>query len=167
MAQFAVTLDDAAVQAGLARLSGLLADPAPLLAKLGQRLTTSSVRRFDTNIGPDGKSWPALNPAYAEVRRPEPILVQSGSLRDFLHFEVAGSAVRVGSSMIYAAVHQYGAVIRPKQAKALAFRMGADNGLFLLQKVRIPARPYLGISAEDEVGIVEDCEAYLMRIWEG
>ncbi|HQT88901.1 MAG TPA: hypothetical protein PK677_10175 [Acidiphilium sp.] len=50
MSQFAVTLDDAAMQAGLARLSGLLADPAPLLAILGQRLAISSQRRFDVSL---------------------------------------------------------------------------------------------------------------------
>jgi phage virion morphogenesis protein len=167
MAQFSVTFDDAQVQAGLARLSALVANPGPLLAILGERLVMSARERFDTNVSPDGAAWPALNPAYAEIRRPGPMLVQSGALRDSVHAEVAGSVVRVGSGMIYAAVHQFGAVIRPTQARALAFRMGANNGLFLLQKVRIPARPYLGISATDEAAIIEDAQAFMMRVLGG
>lgn len=163
MAQLFVEFDDAAVQAGLARMSALVANPAPLLRIIGMRLVSSTQRRFDTSTAPDGSEWAALNPAYAQVRRPGPILVQSGSLRDSVHAEAVGSVLRVGSSMIYAAVHQFGAVIRPRQARALAFRMGANNGLFLLGKVRIPARPYLGISAEDEMVIIEDCEAAMMR----
>lgn len=72
---FVVTIDDAAVQAGLAGLSELLADQAPPQIS-GQRFTILSQRRCDTNIGRDGKSWLSRgSPAYVEIRRPGPISV--------------------------------------------------------------------------------------------
>lgn len=52
-----------------------------------------------------------------------------------------------GSNKIYAAVHRFGAVIRPKTAEAVRFRLA--SGLVRARSVTIPARPYLGLSAED------------------
>ncbi len=162
-ATFTYSFDDRVVMDALARLAAAGRQPRALLDIIGERLVISTKERFDSNVSPDGSAWPALNAAYAEVRRPGPMLVQSGALRDSISFESAGRIVRVGSPMIYAAVHQFGAVIRPKTARALAFHMGIHNSLVLVKKVRIPARPYLGISAGDEAGIIEDAVLYLEK----
>ncbi|KAA5607139.1 hypothetical protein F1188_04355 [Roseospira marina] len=55
--------------------------------------------------------------------------------------------VRQGTNLVYARIHQLGGTIRPKTAKALAVPVG--DGIRLVQQVTIPARPYLGLSAED------------------
>jgi phage virion morphogenesis protein len=164
-ASFTFAIDDRQVRSALTRLGQLGERPERLMRILGTGLVTSTKRRFDTNIGPDGASWQALSPAYAEIRRPGPILVQSGDLRDFIHYEAAGRTVRVGSSMIYAGVHQFGATIKPKTAQALVFRYGAGGGIVRLKSVRIPARPFLGISAEDAERIVEDTLKFVERVF--
>lgn len=165
-ASFSVEFDQAPIVDALGRLAAIGERPRRLLAVLGERLVNSTKERFATNLAPDGASWAPLNPAYAEIRTPKPILVQSGTLRDSIHAEVGTSFVRVGSSMIYAGVHQRGAVIRVKSARSLDFVLGAPPFLVRVKSVRIPARPYLGISAEDEAAIIEDTVAFVERVFQ-
>ncbi len=162
---FTVEFDQRPVIDALARLAAVGERPEKLMKGLGERLVISTQRRFDTNVAPDGTPWAPLNAAYAEVRRPSPILVQSGDLRNFIHSEASGRTVRIGSSMIYAAVHQFGAVIKPVRAKALVFELGT-KGVIRVKSVRIPARPYLGISAADAEMIIEDTLAFVERVFE-
>jgi phage gpG-like protein len=86
------------------------------------------------------------------------ILVGSGTLRDSVTREVEGDAwsVLVGATMEYAAVHQFGATIRPRTARALAV-----PGIGMLRKATIPARPYLGVSREDAGEIASLATAFL------
>jgi phage gpG-like protein len=58
--------------------------------------------------------------------------------------------------MEYAAIHQWGGEIKPKSAKALFV-----PGYGMLQKVTIPARPYLGVSAEDTKAIESAAAQFL------
>lgn len=163
-ARFTVEFDQAPIRDALARLAAIGERPERLMGIIGERLVGSTRERFGSNKAPDGTAWQALLPAYVEIRLPKPILVQSGALRDSIHFETAGRTVRVGSPMIYAAVHQFGAVIRAKNARSLDFLLGASPFLVRVKSVRIPARPYLGISPEDEIGIIEDTLAFVDRM---
>ena len=52
-----------------------------------------------------------------------------------------------GSGWIGARVHQFGAVITPKNASVLAFNVGGKS-LFSMYVV-IPPRPYLGVSEDN------------------
>jgi phage virion morphogenesis protein len=159
-----VEFDDSRFQGALERLLELSARPETLLRPIGSLLVASTTRRFATNVAPDGSAWPQLNRAYDAYRRSGPMLVQSSALRNSITFVAGASELRVGSNMIYAAVHQFGAVIKPKNAKALAFRMGASGGLIRVRSVTIPARPYLGISDDDAADIVELTQATISRL---
>nr|WP_299152128.1 phage virion morphogenesis protein [uncultured Tateyamaria sp.] len=53
----------------------------------------------------------------------------------------------VGSPLSYAAIHHFGGVIKPKKAKALAFKAGGDS--VFAKQVTIPARPYMGVSTDN------------------
>ena len=54
---------------------------------------------------------------------------------------------RVGSPVVYAAIHEYGGIIRRKNAKYLVFRI---EGKFVrTKKVTMPARRWLSKSVED------------------
>jgi phage virion morphogenesis protein len=159
-----VVFDDQPVLDALERLAAIGGSAAQLMTTLGNALVDSTRLRFSTNIAPDGSTWAALNPAYNEMRRPGPILVQGGHLRGSITFRASAGEVMIGSRMIYAGVHQRGARIEAKNAKALVFQMGAGGGLVRVRAVTIPARPYLGISAEDEVMIIEETQAYLGRL---
>jgi len=73
------------------------------------------------------------------------ILMNTGELRNSIMLgRVSNFEVEIGSSLIYARIQQLGGTITPKKAKVL--RAG---GYFPLKKAVIPARPYLGVQAED------------------
>lgn len=146
--------DDAAADASLARAERALANPAELQAPLGEYLTGSTKDRFKAGgqRAPDGTPWQALQPRYKETKtkNKDHILVRDGRLSASIRWQPDGvDAVLVGTNSVYGAVHQLGAVIRPKTKRALAF-----NGR-MVSSVTIPARPYLGLSGTDKTELRE------------
>ena len=124
----------------------------PMMDEIGATLVTSTRERFERGRGPDGERW-------KDTRRGGQILTDTGRLRDSITHQAGSAEVRVGSNVIYAAVHQFGATIKPKSARALAFKVGSE--LVFARQVTIPARPYLGIDAGDEAPVGEIVEDYL------
>lgn len=101
----------------------------------GALLVSSTQRRiYEEKTGPDGATWVPWSERYNETRLHgvHSLLVSEGHLRDSIASHVDGPTVRVGSNLVYAAVHQLGSE-------------DADGG--------VPARPYLGISADDRMAI--------------
>ena len=94
-------------------------------------------------------------------------------LQRSITFQVSGAAVSVGSNRIYAAVHQFGAVITAKNAPALAFRLGFATGkrggmqaaFVHVQSVRIPQRPYLGFGPNDQRAVMDVLGVFVARSW--
>jgi phage gpG-like protein len=60
---------------------------------------------------------------------------------------------RVGSPVVYAAIHEFGGIIRPKNAKFLVFQLAGK--WIHATKVTIPARRWLSKSVEDVKGQIE------------
>lgn len=115
----------------LGRLSDL--DLAELADAAGALLVSSTQRRLhEEKTGPDGDAWAPWSERYDETRLHgvHSLLVSGGHLRDSIASYIDGLTVRVGSNLVYAATHQ----------------LGSEDG-------DIPARPYLGISAEDRVAL--------------
>lgn len=86
-----------------------------------------------------------------------------------LSYSADDRAVTVRDSAPYAALAQFGGktkprIIRPRLTRALRFQIG---GITVFAKSikhpgsLVPARPYLGVSADDEQRILEDAEDYL------
>ena len=145
-----VTVSDRDVQRALAALARLGRDPSPPLKAVGRLLVASTRNRIVAEQAPDGSAWPRLNPAYAAGKRGPGILREragKAGLFGSLTSALDGRTLRIGTNKAYAAVHQFGATITPKTARALFFRMG--GGMVAVKRVRIPARPFLGISATD------------------
>ena len=126
---------------------------------IAEALRTSAVERFDRQKGPDGKRWKTSIRAGEAGGR---TLLKTAHLRNSIRSEADAKGLAVGTNTIYAATHQIGEpgrTIRPKRAKALRFKI---NGRWVSAKqvtVKIPARPFLGISEEDEEeiqGIIDD-----------
>jgi phage virion morphogenesis protein len=152
-----------AVQKLLAKASLDSADRVRLLQSIGVEMEAQTQERFDTQQSPDGNSWKALaqkTMAYYASKgwTARSILVGEGTLRDSITSEVKGEAwsVLVGATMEYAAIHQWGGEIKPKKAPALYV-----PGYGMLQKVTIPARPYLGVS-QDDVKVLEAAVAIFL-----
>ena len=159
-ARFSVSFDDKTARAGLQGLLDAVDDPAPLLAELGEYLLGSTRARFSSQTAPDGEGWAQLQPWYLREKKRNKgrKLTLDGYLRGRLVSQVVGGrSVEVGSNLVYAAVHQFGATIRPRAAKVLMFRGHAAK------QVTVPARPYLGLSGEDRSEIVERTLEWLQR----
>ena len=141
---------DAAMLASLRRVERYATNATPLLRAVGLGLVRTTRARFRSATDPDGRPWHPLNPDYAADKRGPGILRESGmrgGLMGSITSQASGRQVIVGSNKVYAAVHQFGATIKPKGAKALMFRIG---GRFVMARsVTIPARPYLGFGPKD------------------
>lgn len=161
----------------LNNLEATLEKPNALLADMGEYLTASTQDRFRTSTAPDGSKWQANSEStYLSIlgnkhsddhgklstkgvsrvtsKRP---LVGDGTLMRDIHYQMSGNLLLVGSNLIYAATHQFGATIKAKNGKSLSWKIG-EISVFVKQ-VKIPAREYLGISIADEkelYAIIED-----------
>ncbi len=145
----------------LSGLVGAINDPSPLLAELGEYGLRSTRARFKTQTAPDGTAWAALQPWYQKEKRRNKsrILTLNGYLRGQMTWQLVGDrTVEIGSNLPYAAVHQFGATIKPRAAKVLMFRG------HVAKSVTIPARPYLGLSDKDRSEIVERTLEWLQRV---
>ena len=113
------------------------------------------LERFRRGVGPDGQAWPVSQRAEEEGGQ---TLVDTGRLRESIVHEAGPSRVTVGTNVLYARIHQLGGTIRPKTTDRLRFRLA--NGQFVaVRSVTLPARPFLGIGAEDR----HDIEAIAQR----
>lgn len=149
--RLSVDFDATSATASLNGLLGAIDKPAPLLAELGEYVLRTTRARFSTQTAPDGTAWAALQPWYQREKRRNKnrVLTLNGYLRGQMAVQVGERSVQVGSNLVYAAVHQFGATIRPTNVKMLHF------GGHVAKSVTIPARPYLGLSDTDQNEIVE------------
>ncbi len=116
-----------------------------LLEFIGATVQSQTRRRItDVKEAPDGSAWPKWSKRYAEtLHSGKSFLEGEGFLLGSLTYEYSptGHSVEVGSNMIYAATHQYGDAER-----------------------NIPARPYLGLSSEDESDLEQVIDNFLLRV---
>lgn len=166
-ARITVEFADAQIRGGLNRLGFALSRPEEVTEPIGLRLRDNWQDRFATEAGPDGTPWPALHPLYAAVKQGPGILrgrdwSRSG-LNNSLTYQAAGWQVEIGSNKVYAAIHQFGGIIRPVRAKVLTLRT-PDGAIWATAKqVTIPARPYLGLSDDDRRDVLEIVEDWQWR----
>lgn len=142
-----IELDDRDMQRMLNGLLSLGQNLSPVLDDVGAHVEMSTKERFETNIGPSGDAWQQSRRAAAQGGK---TLLDRDSVQ---RSPATDDEVVIGTNIIYAAIHQFGGVIRPKNAKKLAFK--TPFGMAFLDQVTIPARPMFGLSAEDEQIIPE------------
>ena len=135
----------------------------PLLEEIGETAKTQTMRRFEKGVGPDGQRWPISLRAKEEGGQ---TLVDTGRLRDSITYAVFmdKGGVEVGTNTVYAAIHQEGGTITAKSSRGLRFQVG---GRWVnKQSVTITARPFIGLSPEDEddlIAVVNDWAADVTR----
>lgn len=118
--------------------------------EIGEHLVSSAQERFKAETAPDGTKWEKSIRARMEGGQ---TLSDTRRLRNSITCAARPDKVEVGTNDKRASTHQNGAVIRAKKAKALKFRVGKRWAV--KKEVRIPARPFLGISEDDEKEINE------------
>lgn len=90
------------------------------------------------------------------------ILQDSGALRETISIDPRSNSVAVGSNLVYARIHQFGGVIRPKKGNCLCIPV-ADGKIIKVKSVTIPARPYLVITDKENTEILEATVKYYKR----
>jgi phage gpG-like protein len=106
------------------------------LARMGQQQTQRRIEEEKTT--PDGAAWPLTRDGRSAL------FVSGTHLYRSIDHSASATEARWGSGWIGAKVHQFGATIVPKDARALHFTFGGKD--VFAKKVTIPARPYLGVS---------------------
>lgn len=153
-----VTLEGVSLEAVAAALQG--GSTEPLMTNIGAILESSQRERIEeTKTAPDGTKWvPSRGPGTT-------LLATGRHLRDSLAFIASADQVEAGSSWEFAHIHQDGAVIKPKSAERLAFRIGGRK--VFAKQVKIPARPFVGVSADDEKEIQRVTVDWLRQLLPG
>ena len=118
------------------------------LAQLGGLVENQTTARFDERRSPEDEAWAAWSPGYAKDRKKgQSLLVASGGYRDSFAWDLTGDSLRVGSPMIFAALHQFG---------------GTDD--MAPGPAAVPARPVLGVSPENAVEIEEAMAGWIESV---
>lgn len=118
-------------------------------SNIAEGLRTNTLDRFKESRDPTGKKWKTSIRAASEGGK---TLIQTAQLRNSIRSKADKSGAAVGTNVKHAATHQFGdkRTIRAKSNKGLRFNVGGQWVTKNKVKVNIPARPFLGISKEDE-----------------
>ncbi|HIE4801225.1 TPA: phage virion morphogenesis protein [Serratia marcescens] len=141
----------------ITELESRLEHPEPMLAEMGEALLDIHEARFKSQVSPDGVPWKPLQPWYrqSKPRNQDKILTLDGPLRNTLRYQIRATELLFGTDRPYGAAHQFGAIIRPRVARALSVQG------WQVKKVELPARPWLGLSDADGSTLVEIARRYL------
>ena len=93
-------------------------------------------------------------------------LVDSGQLRNSIQVRSDATGFAVGTNVKHASTHQYGVknrIIKAKNKKYLRFKVDGRWVTRKKVKVTIPARPFLGLSAEDQEELQETVEDFIRQ----
>jgi phage virion morphogenesis protein len=146
MIKIQIEIDDRAVTQMLQRLIDAAQNPRPALLEVGEDLVESTKRRFETQTAPDGSRWERNSPVTIKRKGRDQPLTGRGTLMDQINYQITGNdTLDVGSPTIYAAMQQFGG------RKSEFPNLWGD----------IPARPFIGVSADDEQSILNTFINYL------
>lgn len=158
-----VSSDLPKLQQPLRRLIKLGENPKPLLSQIAFLGENQTRERFQTETGPDGVKW---QDSLRKKLFGGKTLTQDGHLGDSITSTATDKEARWGSNRIYAAIHQFGGVIRAKSSKGLAFQLASGDNV-VTRQVTMPARPFLGINKADEKDITALVRDYVRKVVAG
>lgn len=153
-----VEFDDREVRRALDRLAKAGADLTPAMREIGEVMVSSAKERFADQKSPDGTPWAPLSESTKKRKRKkrnkDKILTLDGFLRGTLAYQAGADSVEVGSPLVYAGTHQFG-------APAGSFASGLPWG-------DVPARPFLAdadgrLAPDDENAVSEIVLDHLAR----
>ncbi|TBV12763.1 phage virion morphogenesis protein [Stutzerimonas kirkiae] len=179
-----VLMDDRQAGELLARLAERLDSLQAPLNDIAEYLHRSTDDRFRQQVGPDGSPWAPLAPSTLARKKGSRTLRESSALQDTLRHQVSGNELLFGTDRPYGAIHQFGGKIEhAARSQQAYFRQGRDGsvGNRFVKKSKsnfaqwvtrgasvtaIPARPYLGLSTDDEAEVLAIVSAYLINGFE-
>lgn len=153
------TLDDTEL---LEQLDGLIArggDLSEPLDDIGQDMVSITIRAFEESRSPEGIAWQPSAAALADGRQTLIERGQRGGLMGSQSYIVGPRGVTYGTSIVYAAIHQFGGSIN-HAARQGTSDAGTGFGQVLAEAIiTLPARPFIGASDRDVLrwaGILAD-----------
>jgi phage virion morphogenesis protein len=143
-----VEFNDRGILDVLRALEQRTSDLTPALQDIGEYLTTSTKDRFASSTAPNGTPWGQNSDVTLSRKRgTKPLIGETRRLSNEFNYFIGNNELTFGSSLEYAAVQQFGA----DQGE---FGNGSPWG-------DIPARPFIGISDDDQVEILDIINSYL------
>ncbi|MBV1817642.1 phage virion morphogenesis protein [Bacteroidales bacterium MSK.15.36] len=125
---------------------------------LSESVRTSTKERFKEEKSPEGKRWEKSIRASQESGL---TLTKSAGMKNSIKSTADNSGFAVGTNKIYARTHQFGEKgrkIKAKTPKGLIFKVGDGWARKKKVTIKIPARPFLGLSEEDLLEIKRTLE---------
>lgn len=120
--------------------------------------------RFDKEQTPSGEKWKPLSSLRVKQRLKRhksgnmKILQDTGELRRSIKYQADDTSVTIGSKLNYAKLHQFGGTITSKREGTYKHNYSKTKRkgekYSYQRRVKVPARPYLGIT-QPEVGHIE------------
>lgn len=173
-----VTMDSSAVGRELERLVERLGSLRTPLSDIAEHLIISTDERARRQIAPDGTPWAPLSARTLARKKNNKILRESGALLDTLRPQVSDHELQFGTDRPYGAIHQLGGKIEhAARSQQVYFKeKGGVVGNRFVKKSKsnfsqwvthgarvteMPARPYLGLSSEDEAEVLRIISDYL------
>lgn len=124
VAELRVTIEKDDIKEALERLRISLpsGDMTPTMQALGRALKSGAQLRFRSMTGPDGTQWPKSRRAAGGGQT----LSMTRRLRNSITFAATRDSVTVGTNVLYAAIHQFGGIIKAKNGPFLAIPITAE-----------------------------------------
>lgn len=147
---FKVDIENDAITAALDRLLTGMGDMTDAMNEIGAYLRDSTKDRFADEKSPEGVAWAARSPVtlaryLATNASFGGILHKTGDMGGTIKHEYGPDFAEVGSNSVQSGMMQFGGT------RAAYPHLWGD----------IPARPFLGISDEDEGNVIDIIDEYL------
>ena len=154
-----------------------LSNLQPFWHNVGEYMKNRTIKEcFDKEQSPDGQKWKPLSQSRIKQRMKRhksgnmKILQDTGELRRSVRYRAFRNSVIIGSNLKYSKIHQFGGTVQisrqgqyKRDYKSHKFKSKGNSYSYSF-KVKIPARPFLGITQYDKNHIIFTMfPAYLKR----
>ena len=136
-------------------------DKKSLNAALAETTRESTLERFRQSRDPSGKRWKT---SIRAANTGGKTLIATAQLRNSIKSYSDETGFAVGTNAKHTATHQFGEpgrTIRAKTTRGLRFQVGGRWVTKKQVKVKIPARPFLGLSEGDMQEIKATVEEFI------
>ncbi len=134
------------IRQALERLQRAAGHLTPVFRDIGEDLLAAHDERFRRQESPEGDPWAPLSEKYRarKKRNKNKILVLDDLLGGTLRYQATAGSLVFGTDRVYGATHQFGR-----------------------DKANIAARPFLGLSSDDERRVLELIGEHLAEAFSG
>lgn len=138
-----IKINDTGVEKELNRLLAKMKSPIGFYKNVGEHIQKVTPERFENEEAPDGSKWEGLSPVTIKSRlrrngnSPLTIYRETGDFFSSINYQASDDNFKWGSNDV----------------RARIFQLGGETGRG--NSVTLPARPYIGLSSDDENEVLE------------